>query len=96
MDITYEVETAKDELLSIDFHADYSIQNDSIGWYEFHGSREYDAGQDYPELKGNITWNKSLYTDAQNEAINNFIHSSESMELESLFLEQAEKLMNND
>ena len=43
-------------------------ENDGIGSYEYWGSREYDAGEDYIVVE-EMKWDKSLYTEEQNNII---------------------------
>lgn len=47
---TVYVETKHNEEVRIDVEFEYHIKNDGIGWYEFWGSKEYDAGTNYPEI----------------------------------------------
>lgn len=39
---------------TIDVTAEFTIQNDGIGHYEFWGSSDYDFGTDYPEFSNII------------------------------------------
>jgi len=45
------------------------IENNGIGWYEFWGFKEYDAGVNSWELDDDLTWDESKHTPEQNEAI---------------------------
>ena len=47
-------------------------ENSGIGSYEYWGSKEYDAGEDYLVCE-NITWNKNEFTEEQNNIIEKYV-----------------------
>lgn len=64
---TIEVEIG-DQCKDVVITAEYSIENDGIGDYEYWGSKEYDAGFDYALIES-FDWDKEKYSDKWNEAI---------------------------
>lgn len=62
------------EELDLEIELDYHLrtENNGIGSYEYWGSKEYDAGEDYLVLD-DVEWDKSLYTNEQNELIDKYI-----------------------
>lgn len=65
--VSYELEIEKHELI-VNLDCNVISCNDGIGSYEYMGHREYDAGEDYADID-EITWDKSEYTDKENEII---------------------------
>ena len=65
----------KDVEICVELEGDIQIQNDGIGSYEFWGMKGYDAGVDY-KICETITWDRTLYSDEQNNAINNYVQSN--------------------
>jgi len=65
------------EQLDIEIELECSVVscNDGIGSYEYWGSREYDAGENYADID-DIKWDKSKYTHQQNEIIQEEINKN--------------------
>lgn len=62
------------EELDLEVELDYniSVENSGIGGYEYWGYRGYDAGHDYYVIE-NFEYDKSLYTEEQNEFIDKYL-----------------------
>lgn len=76
--ITDEVEYTKDGqdyCLSVTFTGVPSVQNDSIGYYEFWGSREFDIKPDYMEID-DLQWNDKDFTDEENMIIEDYVQEN--------------------
>ena len=50
-------------------------ENSGIGSYEYWGSQEYDAGEDYLIVE-EMTWDKTLYTEEENNIIQEEINKN--------------------
>jgi hypothetical protein len=72
----HEIELEEDSII-VDFDCELHSENDGIGAYEFWGSRYYDAGVDYLVLD-DLKWNKSLFTEEQNEIIQQHISDDDN------------------
>lgn len=51
-------------------------RNDSIGWYEWWGHREYDDQPDYITCDDSISWNEKYFTDEENAAIEAYLNAN--------------------
>lgn len=69
MDI--EVQVGED-ILIVDLSYDVVKENDGIGSYEYWGYTYYDRGNDYFIVE-NMKWDKTLYTDQENEIIERYV-----------------------
>jgi hypothetical protein len=49
--------------------SEFSTENDGIGSYEYWGKKCYDHGTNYLRLEKDPHWDKSLYTEEQNNLI---------------------------
>lgn len=61
INLVFQDETGED--IDIEVKAEYSINNDGIGSYEYWGQNCYDAGEDYPEVENIIP----VFTDESKE-----------------------------
>ena len=59
--------------------SNFERQNDSIGYYECHGSRGYDEQEDYT-ICYDVDWDTTLYTEKQNKKIQEWIDAQEDTE----------------
>jgi len=73
MKTTIEIEFVKGDdyyCKDVEFTAEPEYINDGIGSYEYWGQNCYDKGNTYISCENSgITWDKSLYTDYENEVI---------------------------
>jgi len=55
----------------VEFEAEPSVCNDSIGSYEYWGQKCYDHQPDYISTSdnGGTTWDESIYTESENKVI---------------------------
>lgn len=60
---------------TVEFSGKPYSENDSIGSYEYWGSKEYDEQPDYIAID-DIGWDKSLYTKEQNAIIDNYLNEN--------------------
>lgn len=58
--------------LEVPLKVEYHIENDGIGSYEYWGSPQYDAGQDYCVVD-NITWNPNAYPSDINAELKEYL-----------------------
>lgn len=58
--------------LEVELDCHVTSESTGIGSYEYWGQRGYDAGFTYPVIE-QFEWDKSLYTDEQNELIDKYI-----------------------
>lgn len=72
--MTYELYIEKHDL-EVTLDCNVISCNDGIGSYEYWGSKEYDSGYSYPDID-EMTWDKTQFTDEQNEIIENEINSN--------------------
>ena len=61
--------------LYVELECECITQNDGIGSYEYWGSQEYDAGEDYLICE-HIEWDKEDYTEEQNAAIDKYLEEN--------------------
>ena len=74
--MTLEHEYYIEELdLEVLFYCDCTMENSGIGSYEYWGSQEYDAGDDYLVCE-HIEWDKELYTEEENTAIDKYLEEN--------------------
>lgn len=71
----------KEDYITVDVEAYYTMENDGIGSYECWGFKGFDRGEDYVYVQ-NAKWDESLYTAEQNDAIRKYVDDSYS-ELET-------------
>jgi hypothetical protein len=70
----HEIECGE-EYLEIEFDCELHPENDGIGSYEFWGSSYYDAGTNYLVLD-ELKWDKTQFTDKQNDIIEKHIDNN--------------------
>lgn len=56
---------------------DLSVENDSIGTYEYWGAKCYDSRPDYFVPDSEIEWDKTKHTPEENEGIEKYINENE-------------------
>lgn len=61
--------------LEVSLECSITSENNGIGSYEYWGSQEYDAGEDYPVVE-EMTWDNSLYTEEENNIIQEEINKN--------------------
>jgi hypothetical protein len=71
----FEDMSTEEEWLNVEFYGDASVENDGIGSYEYWGFKGYDKGHNYFIVE-NITWDKSKYTEQQNQEINKYLENN--------------------
>jgi len=76
MQITVSIPTIGQVVLT---GSNFETQNDSIGYYECHGSRGYDEQEDYT-ICYDVDWDTTLYTEKQNKKIQEWIDEQEGTE----------------
>ena len=62
-------------LFKVEFSGEPTLENDGIGSYEYWGSSETDKGHNYIDCE-EITWDKSLYSNAVNEEIDEWLKNN--------------------
>ncbi len=67
--------THNNEILDVELTYETYMTNDSIGSYDFSGFTYYDNQPDRLVVD-RFEWDKSLYTDEQNKAINQYIYDN--------------------
>ena len=65
--------------LEVPLIVEYSIENDGIGWYEYWGSSQYDAGQNRYIIE-NITWNHNAYSQEVNAELEEYLQEGNNYE----------------
>jgi hypothetical protein len=88
MKITLEVEIGED-YKEVDFEGDPEYGNLGIGPYEFWGFKGNDVLMGW-EIDG-ISWDKSKYTDKENQAIDKFVDKN-IRKIEDLLILEAEEI----
>lgn len=76
MKIHYELYIEEYEL-EVKLECDCTVENSGIGSYEYWGSKEHDAGENYLSCE-RITWNEEGYSDEVNKLIDQYIKENYS------------------
>jgi hypothetical protein len=63
----------KEDLIDVPLTTIRSLENDSIGGYEYWGSKYYDSQPDYWIIEG-FTWDKTQYSEEMNKLIQEYIN----------------------
>lgn len=71
-EIEMPVKNDEYEYLDVEFRANVYKENDSIGSYEYWGSKEYDHRPDYLAVD-DVQWNKEKFTEEQNAYIDKYL-----------------------
>jgi hypothetical protein len=72
LSISRTIELLDEEEKEVEFDCDYEIANTGIGYYEWWGSKQFDAGYDHAKVH-KVKWDESLFSPEENEIIANWV-----------------------
>lgn len=90
----FDIMSEETKLLKVEFNAEPRWENDGIGSYEYWGEKSFDAGSNYVSLEynGDPTWDKSKFSEIENNIIEAFTNSPKHEKLCELFCHIYEKM----